>query len=218
VFENYLKSALRFLKQNRVFAAINALGLSIALAVSFIILLFVINELSYDHCFKNRKQIYRVLNYNLELKKSMVATPYVLTLALKEQFPQIEKAVAVTIRPLKKFSLKLKDEYISVPNAIATDSEVFDIFTLHLIWGVKNQNLLDDQSSLVISRDLAKKLFHGQNPVGNEIVGLVDNEEHVFVIKGVFDNIPENSTFKADCFLSSKCVGFPKVGPVKIRV
>jgi putative ABC transport system permease protein len=204
MFENYLKSALRFLKQNRVFAAINALGLSIALAVSFIILLFVINELSYDHCFKNRKQIYRVLNYDLELKKSMVGTPYVLTLALKEQFPQIEKAVAVTGSPLKEFSLKLKDEYINVPNAIATDSEVFDIFTLHLIWGVKHQNLLDDQSSLVISRDLAKKLFHGQNPLGNEIVGLVDNEEHVFVIKGVFDNIPENSTFKADCFLSNK--------------
>jgi putative ABC transport system permease protein len=204
LFKNYLKSALRFLKQNKLFAAINAIGLSIALAVSFIILLFVINELSYDHCFKNRKRIYRVLNYDLQLKKSMVGTPYILTSALKDQFPQIEKAVAVTARPLREFRLKLKDEYINVPNAIATNSEVFDIFTLHLVGGGQHKNLLDDQSSLVLSKDLAKKLFRGQNPVGKEIVGLVDNEEHIFVIKGVFDNIPENSTFRADCFLSNK--------------
>ncbi len=62
MFTNYLKSALRFLKQNKVFAAINLLGLSIALAASFIIVLFIINEFSYDFCHKNRRQVFRVLH------------------------------------------------------------------------------------------------------------------------------------------------------------
>jgi putative ABC transport system permease protein len=202
MFKNYLKSALRFLKQNKVFAGINALGLSIALAVSFIILLFVINELSYDHCHKNRKRVFRVLNYYTEFKQTDSQTPFILSTALKEEFPQIEKAIRV--RRMVGFKLKLKDEYINVSDAVATDSEVFDIFTLPLIYGDPHKNLLEDHNSIVLSRELANNLFPGQNPVGKEIMGLANNEEHIFVVKGVFENIQENSTFRAKCFVHSK--------------
>ena len=61
MIKNYLITALRFLKRNKLFAGINILGLSLALAVSFIILLFVVNEYSYDTSYKKRKQIYRTL-------------------------------------------------------------------------------------------------------------------------------------------------------------
>jgi putative ABC transport system permease protein len=202
MFRNYLKTALRFLKQNRIFAGINALGLSIALAVSFTILLFVINELSYDYCHKNRKRVFRVLNYYTEFKYTDSQTPYVLSTALKEEFPQIEKAIRVSSIP--GFKLKLKDEYINVPGVIATDSDVFDIFTIPLIGSVSHQNLLEDKKSLVLSKELAENLFPDQNPVGKEIMGLVNNEEHIFIVKGVFENIPENSTFRAQCFVNSK--------------
>jgi putative ABC transport system permease protein len=161
---NYLITALRFLRQNKIFAGINILGLSIALAASFIILLFVINELSYDHCHKNRKNVFRVLNYYKDFNKTMSGTPYILSKALKEEFPQIEKAVRV--KYMRGFKLKLKDEFINVSDAIATDSDVFDIFTLPLIKGSSHQNLLNDKNSMVISRELAEKVFPGQNPVG----------------------------------------------------
>src|SRR5665648_684196 len=124
MFKNYIKSAFRFLKQNKIFAAINALGLSIALAASFIILLFVINELSYNHCHKQRTRVFRVLNYYVDFKNTMSGTPYVLASALKEEFPQIEKAAMA--RPLRGFRIKLKDEYISVPDAISAGSDIFD--------------------------------------------------------------------------------------------
>jgi putative ABC transport system permease protein len=202
MFKNYLKSALRFLKQNKLFAVINALGLSIALAASFIILLFVINELSYNHCHKKRERVFRVLNYYVDFKSTESGTPYILASALKEQFPQIEKAT--TVRRMRGFKLKLKDEYINVQNAIACDSDVFDIFTINMVWGATHHNLLEDQSSLILSMDLAKKLFPGQDPTGKEIMGLVNNEEHVFKVTGVFENIPENSTFRAQCFINSR--------------
>ena len=202
MLKNYLKSALRFLKRNKLFAVINALGLSIALAASFLILLFVINELSYDHCHKNRKRIFRVLNYYTEFKMTDSQSPYVLASALREEFPQIEKSVNVS--RVRGFQLKLKDEFINVPGAIATQSEVFDIFTLPMIDGDSHQNLLEDQNSIVLSRELSTKLFPDQNPVGKEILGLVNNNEQVFIVKGVFENIPENSTFRAQCILNSK--------------
>ncbi|MCX6320815.1 MAG: ABC transporter permease, partial [Bacteroidia bacterium] len=92
MLKNYLKSAIRFIRHNKVFAGINLMGLSIALAASFIMLLFVINELSYDRYHKNRKRVYRVLNYYVDFKKTFSGTPYVLATALKDEFPQIEKA------------------------------------------------------------------------------------------------------------------------------
>ena len=202
MFKNYLKSALRFLKENKIFAAINALGLSIALAASFIILLFVINELSYNHCFKNRARVYRVLNYYVDFKNTMSGTPYVLSSALKEEFPQVEKSTMT--RYIRGFRLKLKDETINVPGTIATGSDIFDIFTLPLVYGADHQNLLEDHNSIVLSRDLSEKLFPGQDPVGKEIEGFVDNEYLIFVVKGVFENIPENSTFRAQCFVNSR--------------
>src|SRR5450759_2441477 len=202
MLKNYLKSALRFLRHNKVFAGINLLGLSIALAASFIILLYVINELSYDQYNKNRNRVFKVLNYYVDFKKTMSGTPYVLATALKEEFPQVKKSIRVG--RLIGIRLKLKDEYINVPRALGTDSEIFDIFTLPLISGDADKNLLDDQNSIVLSHDLADKFFPHQSPVGQEIIGLVNNVEHVFIVKGVFENIPENSTLRAQCFLNSK--------------
>lgn len=202
MFRNYLKTAFRFLKQNKVFAGINALGLSIALAASFIILLYVINELSYNRSHEKRAHIYKVLNYYVDFKINFSGTPYVLASTLKEQFPQVSKASKT--RNVSGFKLKLKDEFIDVNNAVATDSYIFDIFTIPMIDGQSNKILLDDENSIVLSRDLAEKFFPGQQCVGKEIIGMVNNKECVFVVKGVFENIPVNSTFQAQCFVTNK--------------
>src|ERR1035437_8328444 len=146
MFNNYLKSGLRFLRHNKVFAAINLFGLSIALAASFILLLYV---LSYDHDNKNRNRVLKVLNYYVDFKKVFDGTPYILAPSLKEEFPQVIKSVRVG--RFVNFRLKLKDEYIDVPRALGTDSEIFDIFTIPLISGSTDKNLLDDMNSIVLS-------------------------------------------------------------------
>lgn len=202
MLKNYLKSAIRFYKYNKVFTGISLVGLSIALSVSFIILLFVINELSYNHCHKNRKRVFRVLNYHTEFKYTEAQTPYVLSSTLKEEFPQIEKSVK--IGRVQDFRLKQKGEYIDVSGAFATESDVFNIFTIPIIEGGPSQNLLEDQNALILSRELASKLFPNQDPVGEEILGYVNNEENVFIVKAVFENMPENSTFRPRCFVNKK--------------
>jgi|WetSurSiteA1Bulk_404760.scaffolds.fasta_scaffold10814_2 putative ABC transport system permease protein len=202
MFSNYFKSALRFIRQNKVFSGINALGLSIALAASFTILLYVINELSYDTFHKNSKRIYRVLNYYKDFNVTLSGTPYVLATALKEEFPQVEKSIRQ--KYVRGFRLKLRNEFIDVPTTMGTDSDVFDIFTLPLIMGSSQQNLLEDQNSIVLSRDLAQKFFPGQNPIGKEMEGIVNNEEHIFIVRAVFENIPANSTLRTECLINSR--------------
>jgi len=200
MIKNYLISALRFLKRNKLFAGINILGLSLALAVSFIILQYIINEISYNRGYENRKQIYRVVSHYLEFKNIMAGTPYVLASAIKDEFPQVEHAVRAQF--MRGFSLKLNDEFIPVRQAVATDSEIFDIFSLKLT-GSKS-NILDDPSSIVLSQKQAEKFFPEQDPTGKEIIGLANGKEQLFVVKGVFEDIPVNSTLRADCFVNSR--------------
>ena len=202
MFRHYLKSAFRFLRRNKQYTLINALGLSISLAVSFIILLFVINEFSYNHCHKNRKQVYRVISYYKEFKQKMAGTPYVLAKTLKEDFPQVEKAI--NVRHLRGFKLKLGDEYIDIRRPLATDSEVFDIFTIPFVGSRLNEDPLQEMNSIVISQELAVQYSPDEDPVGQEIEGLINGTEQVLIIAGVFKDFPQNSTLRADCFLNGR--------------
>lgn len=202
MFRHYFKAASRFLRKNRIFAGINILGLSIALAASFIILLFVINEISFNHCHQNRKRVFRVLNYYKDFDLTMAGTPYVLSKTLKEDFPQVEKTS--NTRYVRGLQLKLGEDFIRVQNPIATDSEIFEIFTIPLMGGTSNQNLLDHMNSIVLSSEMAGKFFPDEDPLGKEIEGLVNDSLVVFTVNGVFEDMPTNSTFKAGCFINGK--------------
>ncbi len=200
MFENYLKSALRFLKRNKLFAGINIISLSIALAVSFIILLFVVNEFSYDKGYKKRKQIYRAILTYSSVKMTQPLVPYVLSSEMKSSFPQVE--YAAPMRYLRPFKLKMNDEFISIRMAASTVSDIFSIFDIPLT-GTK-ENILDDPNSIVLSKTQAEKFFPDENPVGKEIMASVGGKEQLFVVKGVFDDFPANSSIQADCFVNTK--------------
>jgi putative ABC transport system permease protein len=108
------------------------------------------------------------------------------------------------VRRVVGFRLKVKDEIIAVNDAFGTDSGIFDIFTLPLIDGTSSKNLLDDPNSIVLSRSLAKKIFADLNPVGKEIVGVINDSTQVLVVRGVFEDLPQNSTFRTQSLLNGK--------------
>jgi len=202
MLKEYFLSGLRFIRHNKLFASINALGLSIALAVSFLILLFVINELTYNQCHKNIKRIFKVLDFYTDFKITDSGTPYPLASSLKEEFPQVEKAV--NVRRIRGFKVKTKNEYIDIRETVATESEILDIFTLPLLRSSDKDHLLDDLNSIVLSSEISDKLFPGTDPVGKEVYGEIYNTEHVFKVTGVFKDLPRNSSLNAKCFLNGK--------------
>ncbi len=202
MFKHYIKTAFRFLRRNKLYTIINALGLSISLAVSFIILLFVINEFSYNHCHKKRKQVYRVVNHHKDINTTMAGTPYILAKTMKEEFPQVEKAVTTSF--LRGLKLKLSDEYINISRGIGTESEVFDIFTLPFIGSPLSQDPLGDLNSIALSRKLAEQFFPGEDPVGQELEGLINNTEQLFIVSAVYEDLPRNSTFRAGCMVNKR--------------
>lgn len=206
---NYFKSALRFFQHNKVFVGINLTCLSLGMAASFIILIFVINELRYNHFNTKIRRVFRVIDYNANIKKTISGTPFILAKSLKENFPQIEHVT--TMVNVRDFTIKINGEFTKVPDVVAADSEVFKIFTLPLIAGTSDNSFLDAQNSIVLSRSLADKIFPGQNPIGQEISAKAKDEENVFTVSGVFEDIPKNSTLRAQCLISNKwAIGYFK--------
>lgn len=203
-----LKTALKFLRKNTVFTVINLLGLSIALAVSFIIILYVVNEFSYNRHHENRNNVYRVLNHYLDFEVIQTGTPYILAETLKDEFPQVKEAI--NVRFLRGFSVRKDNEYINVRRAVGTSSGIFDIFTLPLIGSIGEEGLLDDKYSICLSEDLARKLFENGDAVGQELTAIINNEEQILRVTAVYKDIPENSSFQASCLVN----GFWNIAPI----
>jgi putative ABC transport system permease protein len=202
MLKHLLKSSLRFLSKNKIYAGINAIGLSIALAVSFIILLYLINEMSWDRCHRKWARIYRVNSYLTEFSKTYANTPYVLASTLQHEYPQIEKATNTGI--LRGFNIKIDEQNLSIHRGVCSSSEIFDIMTIPLIGNSDLDNLLNEINSIVLSQSLAEKIFDGINPIGKNINALLDGKEKILKVTGVFEDFPPNSTFQASCFLNSK--------------
>src|SRR5438552_4137055 len=94
MLKNYFKTAWRNIRKNKLFSAINILGLSIGISLCFIIMLYVQDELSYDRFNKNADNIARIVfNANInggKISESVVMAP--VAQAMKNDFPEVQDA------------------------------------------------------------------------------------------------------------------------------
>jgi putative ABC transport system permease protein len=95
MFKNYIKTAFRSLYKNKGFTAINILGLALGLATCLLIVLYVVDELSYDRYNTKADRIYRV-NEDLKLGENSVQYAVCmppLAKTLIAEYPYVEDAV-----------------------------------------------------------------------------------------------------------------------------
>jgi putative ABC transport system permease protein len=95
MIKNYLKVAFRNLVRNKAHTFINMAGLSVGLACSLLILLWVQNERDMDAFHKNSKQLYQVYERQYYDKKvnAQYYTPGVLAAEMKRVIPEVQYAV-----------------------------------------------------------------------------------------------------------------------------
>jgi hypothetical protein len=75
MFKNYLKITWRNLLRNKLYSCINIAGLAVGMAVALLIVLWIVNEYSYDTFLPNYKQIYQV-ERNGTLNNNTMTIPY----------------------------------------------------------------------------------------------------------------------------------------------
>ncbi|XWN35909.1 MAG: FtsX-like permease family protein [Balneola sp.] len=203
MFKNYIKIAIRNLLKNKVYSLINILGLSIGLATSLLIFLYVINEWNYDRFNSKSEQLFRVIQ-TMESENNVeeeASTPFLLGPVLDAEFPDlIEKSVRFYNLQETSHTFRNKQKGVSFTetNFYFVDSTFFDLFSANLIRGNPSE-VLKNPGSLVISEELSEKYFGNEDPIGKTLnyKGVID-----LTVTGIMEAWPDQSHMEIDLIAS----------------
>lgn len=194
MFRNYLTIALRILRKQKIYTFINIAGLSIGMACSLFIFLWVLDELSYDRYHVNADRIFRVIKHGKgggnEYYTALSPSP--LAQALKDEFPEILEATRISDDSARFF--RYGDKGFNENRVVFADANIFKVFTIPLLSG-DPETALDEPRTMVITHSMAEKYFGDENPVGKT---LRMDENTDILITGVAEDIPHNSHFHYD--------------------
>lgn len=202
MLKNYVKIAFRSLLKNKVYAFLNIFGLTIGITCSFLIYLYVNDELTYDSQHTNADNIYRVaceyyLPNDAGTEKWAVMSDWVGQFFVKD-YPEILEAVR-----FRKNQNVVVEKPESVQkyyeNIVFGDSNVFKVFNFPLDIGDENSALKEPYTA-VISKATAEKYFGSSDPIG-QVLKLPDYDLQL-TISGVLADIPSNSHLRFDFLVS----------------
>ncbi|WPU91092.1 ABC transporter permease [Mucilaginibacter sabulilitoris] len=194
MIRNYLKIAWRNIINNKVYSAINILGLAAGMAVALLIGLWVVNEYSYDLFFPNYKQLYRVeLNFTSQHDGEHTQTALSIPLAdvLRKDIPEIKRVAETDWVGWQWHSLMVGDKKLYLGGG-ATAPDFLKMFQYPFIQG-NNRAAFTDPYSIILTAATAKALFGNADPM-NKMVR-IDNQQNLKVT-GVLKDIPKNATLQ----------------------
>ncbi|HEV8515208.1 MAG TPA: ABC transporter permease, partial [Cyclobacteriaceae bacterium] len=192
MLKNYFLITFRSLLKNKVFILINVFGMGIAIACCIVGYLAFEYDTEFDAVHKNREQIYRVSSVReFENKfKRFGKAPLPLGEIVNKTFKDVDRSSRYV---LSWSNFKLEDDLFA-SNLTYVDPEFFELFTFDFISG--SSSALKDKTSVVISENIAIRLFHtAQEAVGKAIKQVYGSELKEVKIAGVFREPPVNSSF-----------------------
>jgi putative ABC transport system permease protein len=193
---NYIKIAWRNLINQKLYSFINITGLAVGLAVCMLILLYVAHEHSYDNFHKNANRIFKpstqiIMQGNT---MNMAFMSYASAALIKQSQPAVEDYMR-TLKYFKQVVVnnpKVASVKFSETKLLFVDAGFFNFFSFKLISG-NAADVLKKPFSVVISKDIAKKYFGDQEPVGKTLVIKTDSA-YTYQVTGVAENPPSNSS------------------------
>jgi putative ABC transport system permease protein len=197
MFRNYFKTALRNLWRNKGFSAINIIGLAVGLATCLLIVLYVVDELSYDRWNKKADRIYRLdaeINFG-GYHNFLAVAPPLAGPSMLQDYPEVKQYTR--FRYASPLLIRKGDQNIREESVTYTDSTTFDVFTLPMISG-DPRTALTMPHSMVISEKIARKYFNNVNVAGRV---LIINDSIQYKVTGVIHDMPAQSHFRYDIFI-----------------
>ena len=190
---NYLKTAWRVLRKQRLYSILNVSGLAVGLATTMLLLLWINNELGYDRFHSDHERIVKVmLNISSESQETQtygwVAAP--VADAMKQEIP----GVLQTSCSWDQKAVFRYQEMTNEESGLVADPAFLQIFNFPLLKGDR-ATVLKEPNSLVITKKIAEKYFGKADPIG-KIIRLDQTTDCKIV--GVLADIPDNSSLQFD--------------------
>jgi putative ABC transport system permease protein len=196
---NLIKHSLRSFKRQRAYIIINILGLSMGIACSLLIALYVINEAGYDKYNVKKNRIYRtILNGKIGGQEVTIATsPAIMGPVFMQEFPEIEDYCRMSQRG--PTVIEYNNQTFTEEDLVEADSSFFNIFSIPVLKG-DPQKLLNSPHAVVLSASTARKIFGNEDPVSKPIK--IGTDTVRYIVTGVMADVPEKSHFSANMLSS----------------
>ncbi len=199
MLENYLKISLRNLYKNRIFVLINVLGMGMAIACC--IVAYLNFRFYHDHDGHNTRidEIYRL---NVVEKESDRLIHYGMTpFAIETELKKINGLDEISRYQVSKGTIQMGTDLFGTKIGFV-DAAYPSIFTIPMIYGAIEN--LDEKNYILINDRLSLKLFNELNSVGKTLSFLDNGKEKEWVIGGVFEEQPLNSSTNFEALTSIK--------------
>lgn len=213
MYKSNFKIAWRNMAKHKMYSSIKIGGFAIGIAACLLIALFILDELNYDQFYPQTNRIYRVVGEMTEgeFRGKSLAFPAPFAKALKEEFPEIEKAGRLNANELFTGGGNSIRRVGSQENAYEegfayVDQEWLELLQLPWEYGGPN-SALKEPNTIVITKRKADKYFPNENPIGKTII-LNNDEKKPLKIGGVIRDFPSNSHLNFDFLITLKGVEF----------
>ncbi len=200
MLHNYLKITLRNLVRHKVYTAINVAGLALGICCSTLIMLYVLDELSYDSYLEHIDALYRInLNGRLagqEIRTSTTCAP--MAAALKQEFPEVVEATRIWEINEPALVTTGDGRLFNESQMLYADSTFFALFSIKIQHG-DAATALNKPYSVVLTRSTAEKYFGQEDPIGRT---LSFNQEDDYKVTAITEDVPHNTHFHYDLLAS----------------
>ena len=198
---NFIKIAFRNIIKQKLFSFINILGLSIGMSASLFVVLYIVDELSYDQFHSDIESIYRIdLNGRIsgqEVITSNSCPPLGPTMV--NEIPEIKSFLR--LQGLNNILVKNETEtFIEEKGLFMVDSNFFRFFDFMLLEGDKN-SILTEPNTVVLTKKAAIKYFGDQPVIGQQLTFF--NQGKTYKVTGIAADPPSNSHFHFNMLLTT---------------
>jgi putative ABC transport system permease protein len=204
MLRNYAVITYRTIVKNAGYSLISLLGLAIGLAAFILILAYVRFETSYDRFHENGDRVFRLISAGVEPGQRPAeysahnADPA--AALLKTEFPEVRHAARV-MRQFNDPAILSYEGRSFAESGLFADQDFLEIFTFPFVRGDRSRALVAP-GSIVITEEVARKLFGDEDPVGKPLSYGVRRAQGDLTVTGVVKNVPSNSSLKFNYLLS----------------
>ena len=179
MFKNYLKTAWRNFRKNRILSVINLGGLSIGIAAVLLIGIYIYSETGYDDFQQSKSSLYRVGFHFWQNGKSLGEGPEFTPPFgpdAKNEFPEIRAFTRISSE--RTAYVTYNDKTFKIDNIHHADSNFFQFFSYKLLHGNPSA-VLKEPNSIVLTSETAMKLFGKEEALGKVV--RLDNQKDYLV-------------------------------------
>jgi putative ABC transport system permease protein len=216
MIKNYLKTALRVIRKQKLYSFLNIAGLAVSLTCALLILFHVKDELSFEKNFPRSDRIHRIQTnskYGSNFRNWAPSAP-ALGPALEESFPEVELSARIRMigRQILSFDqAEGESRRFEESGGFFADNSFLSMFDLEMLAG-NPKSALTEPHTIVLTASMAHRFFGNKDPLGK----IVSNEsrEESLQVTGVIPDFPRNTHLQISYLISMPTfpiyMGFPE--------